>query len=444
MHSRRELALASFVALARTALCAWRAAHQSIAIDEAHTFNFYVDAPWSNFYARYIPHNHVLYSLLARFSVDAFGRSDLAFRLPSVIAGFFLTLGAFRVLEISTPRLIRWIALLTIALQPLLLDFSVAARGYGLGLAFLTWAIYFAMCERPTLAGTLLGFAIAAQLSTTIPALAIVIATAILMRKPWAIAVPAAAVATLICAIPLRHATLDSFNLGYATIRESLYSLVFPSTTNRAGLFVIPHRGLITVEIASVLLIAVFIAIQSIYKRKLVPMAFLISIVIVIAAHYASGMNYPVDRTGLYLILLFALAWPIVAGGVNQKWQRLHILVAIFFVIQFAVQFDAHSFRVWRFDADTKFAAQILRDACGSRPESSVAISSVWINQQSLDYYRRTLPIPALKPVEFHDPPPLSGFDFYVLNRADNPPLDHFRILYTGAKSGLILAAPKP
>lgn len=452
--SRRELVFAWALAAARTALCAWRAAHQSITVDEAHTFNSYVDGPWSNFYARYIPHNHVLFSLLARFSVDLFGRSDLAFRLPSVIAGFFLILGAFRILELSTARAIRWIAILALSLHPLLLDFSVAARGYGLGLALLTWAIFFLMRDRPTLCGTLLGLAIAAQLSMVIPSVAVFCAAALILRRvapALAVAIPAAAVASLICAIPLRHATLESFDLGYATLRESLYSLVFPSTTNRAGLFVIPHRSAIAAEIVCLVLIAAFIGIETLHElsrkrpaRLLPPLAFLISAALVILAHYLTGVNYPVDRTGLYLILLFAFAWPIAVEGVTNIWhRRLHILLACFLIVQFAAQFDPNSFRVWKFDRDTKLVARLLRDRCASKPQSSVTVSSLWINQQSLEYYRRTLPVPQLKPVEFHDPPPLAGYDFYVLNRADEPPLDAFRVLYAGAESGIILAVRK-
>jgi hypothetical protein len=53
----------------------------------------------------------------------------------------------------------------------------------------------------------------------------------------------------------------------------------------------------------------------------------------------------------------------------------------------------------------------------------------------------RTLPIVELRLVEFHDPPPLSGYDFYVLNAFPGlPRLDNgFRVLYAGAEPGIVL-----
>lgn len=472
---RREAGLAYALAAARTGLCAYRAAHQSITIDEAHTFNFYIAGPWSNFYARYIPHNHVLYSLLARGSVAAFGTSELAFRLPSVIAGFFLVLGIFRVLGFLESRTLRWIALIALSLHPLLLDFSIAARGYGLGLALLVWAIDFSMRGRYGVAGVLLGLAISAQLSMAVPALAAILSVALLkmsedrlltraapirrresvskapFRAVLIMALATAAVAALICAAPLHNADPRSFNLGYPTLRESIYSVVFPSTTDRAGLFIAAHSPGVLAEIVVVLLIAAFVAMGALRRLLFFPapqllpaLMFVVSSAALVAAHLTAKLNYPVDRTGLYLILLFGLSWAMAAGTVRRRLYRdLNALLACLFIVQFAAQFDARSFRVWKFDMDTRHVAELLQRQCLGKPAASVAVSAVWINQQALEYYRRTLPIPALQPVEYHDPPPLAGYAFYVLNAGDRPQLDRFRVLYTGAESGIILAAPR-
>ena len=80
-------------ALARTAVCAWRAAHQSIVHDEAFSFLYFIDGPWSSLWSFYHAANHVLYSFLAKVSVALFGLSELTLRLPSVMAGFFFMWG---------------------------------------------------------------------------------------------------------------------------------------------------------------------------------------------------------------------------------------------------------------------------------------------------------------------------------------------------------------
>lgn len=86
-------------ALARTALCGYRAATQSITVDEATTYLTYVREHWANVWSNYDPNNHILYSILAQLSVRAFHVSEFALRLPSVLAGFFFVIGVHRVLE---------------------------------------------------------------------------------------------------------------------------------------------------------------------------------------------------------------------------------------------------------------------------------------------------------------------------------------------------------
>ena len=172
--SPEQLAALLF-ALARTALCGYRAATQSFTVDESTSYLEYVRGPWARVFQHYDPNNHVLYSLLAKLSIHAFRVSEFTLRLPSVMAGFFLILGIYWVLEFAvSSRAVRWAALATLSLNPLLLDLSVAARGYGLGLAFLVWAIYFSMRGRDLLAGALLGLGVAANLTIAFPALGVI------------------------------------------------------------------------------------------------------------------------------------------------------------------------------------------------------------------------------------------------------------------------------
>ncbi len=440
------------LAAARTALCAYRAAHQSITIDEAYTFNHYLDNAWSNLFAQpYFTNNHVLFSILAKFSQAIFGNAEWALRLPSVIAGFFLVLGVFAVLEISVARTTRWVALIAIALHPLLLDFSVAARGYGLGLTLFVWAMYFAMRGRSITSGVLVGLAVSAQLSVA-PVAVAMLAALVLLHQPvqnlLRIAIPAAAVAFAICAPAMRSGLDAAMHIGYPTLRESVYSLVYSGDTDRMGRFIhAGSRGVIA-EIAVVLAICLFImastCIAYLKRRdiRLLPsITFLCACAGFVAAHFVLRAEYPVDRTGLPLILLFGVAWAIAADAF-PRFLAANIAVATLFAIQFIVQFDAHSMRLWKFDSDTRHVAELIRDQTLAKSPGTVSISAVWINLQSLEYYRRTLPIPAVRPIEFLDPPPLSGFDFYVLNAADHPQLDSGAtgVLYEGNESGVILA----
>jgi hypothetical protein len=459
-----ERLLVILLALARLALCAYRASHQSIVIDEAFTFNHFVDGPWSSIYSSSDANYHVLYSILAKLSVRAFGVSELSFRLPALLAGFAMILGVLWVLHMTTGPLVRWIAIVALSLHPLVLDFSVAARGYGLGLALLVWAIYFSLERRYVMAGTLLGLAAGANLTMTFPALGVVCAVVLLDKSSWRgrgvvlakIAAPAAIGFAVLWFGALRTAVSGSFGIGYSTIRESLYSLVFPSTTDRAGLFRIEHRGAVTLEILVVLLILAFTAVTSVRDlldqrkpvRSLIPaVALMTTIAGLLAAHFLLRVPYPVDRTGVYLVVLFGIAWAIAADGLAEsfasRWMwRVNLLLATLAIAQFAAQFETQYFLLWRFDARTKTVAQLLLDACQGKPEGSVTVSAMWLHQPALEFYRRELPIKALQPVMYHDPPPLSGFDYYVLNDAAPRDLDEatLHVLFSDAGSGIVLA----
>src|SRR5215831_16894270 len=110
-----EQILAITVALARLAVCWYRATHQSLVDDEAFTFNEYVRGPWSSIWRHhYDANNHVLYSILAKASVRVLGLSELTLRLPSLLAGFFLVLGVFWLLQRTRSVAIRWVAFLIV------------------------------------------------------------------------------------------------------------------------------------------------------------------------------------------------------------------------------------------------------------------------------------------------------------------------------------------
>ena len=65
-----ERVIAIALALARTALCAYRAATQSVVHDEAFSFNLFLSHRWRDIYFNYDAANHVLFSLLAKLSIS--------------------------------------------------------------------------------------------------------------------------------------------------------------------------------------------------------------------------------------------------------------------------------------------------------------------------------------------------------------------------------------
>jgi hypothetical protein len=438
--SRSErIAIAAF-ALARTLVCAYRAAHQSITVDEASTYLHYVSGHWTNVWGPYDPNNHVLFSILAQLSVRLLHISEFSLRLPTVVAGFFFVIGFHRILELTVDsRAIRCITVVAVSLAPLMLDFSVAARGYGLGVALLVWAVYFSIRGRDFWAGIFAGLAMATTFNLAFSVLGIVVCPILLGAGRWrarlrrvnSVIEPAVVVVLAICYPVIRQAQASQFYIGHSTIADALYDFV--SLTVRA----VPGHGgwlgsgamIRAVErfllpAIMLLIIATSVNLALHYRkslRSLVPaLGLILALGAILASHYLLGFNYPGDRLTLPLFVFLALAWAIAVAHVHNRAFRLaNGVIAMILIAQFANQFHLSYFTMWQFDAGIRPIARRLRDDLRGQPANSVSVSATWYMTPALEFYRQIYKIGALKPIERHDPVLLDGFDYYVLNGDD-------------------------
>jgi hypothetical protein len=454
-----KLKLVLLFALARTVFCGYCAATQSITTDEAFSYNDFISGNWSHIYARYDANNHVLYSILAKASITVFGTSEFTLRLPSVVAGFFLVLGVYAVLAVTIEsRMVRWIALLALGLHPLMLDLSVAARGYSLSLTLLAWAIYLFLRQRDLISGLLLGLSISSNLTILYPAVGLVVCPFLLrsgdtekrIQGGLTLMFAALGVFGAICYESLSKATPANFYAGRANPASALMTLVDSSIrgSERAGLFG-TYTGAMWIEYLILPLLLVFIVSVSIrtfgrtpeQRPYLAPAAILISALMgLVAAHYLAGLPYPVDRLGVYLVLLFGLAWAIGAseasgpptapfgrGSATLKEPRpkgavptCNLVLAGLLIVQLLTQFQVRYFRIWSYDLAAKDVALRLREETIGKPPYAVKISATWFQVPALEFYRRVYRITPLQPIQRYDQTPLEGFDYYVLNRKDD------------------------
>lgn len=121
-----------------------RAHRLSLTWDEAHTFFEYVRNPhWlPDGYNYMSANNHLLNTWLMKCSVFLFGESELALRLPNVLAGGFYFFAAGALAQKLAGK--RWQALLVfvvLSANPFVLDFFSVARGYGISIALLMLGI---------------------------------------------------------------------------------------------------------------------------------------------------------------------------------------------------------------------------------------------------------------------------------------------------------------
>ena len=128
------------------AYVASRAALMSITHDEALTYVWHVKGSVTDIVSfstlGLADNNHMLFTLLAKASTIAFGPSELALRLPSVIAyaGFLAAL--YLTLRLFVQGVVLWLFFLFVAINPYVIDMFSIARGYGLGMALGTAGLY--------------------------------------------------------------------------------------------------------------------------------------------------------------------------------------------------------------------------------------------------------------------------------------------------------------
>jgi hypothetical protein len=252
----------------------YRAITQSIGCDEAVTFQLYIAGPASAMFQHFDANHHFLNTLLMRLTTGLFGLSEFSMRLPALSGAALYLTAVYRVAGLAFGE--GWTILLAVAglsLNPLLMDFMVAARRYGIALGLWMWALALLLGALPSprekrrelaLAGAALGLAVTANLVFLLPALGLAAIAAFILIKakpepveprkkrdksktaegmrPWmCFAAPIAAVALVFVLLaPVGGMTRQSFYVGGDSIRDSLTSLVRPSLQHSGPLRYVP------------------------------------------------------------------------------------------------------------------------------------------------------------------------------------------------------------
>ncbi len=443
--------------LAVLLLNVYRAVTQSITTDEAFTYNNFVSKPFGGLLDQYNANNHILNSLLASLSVRLFGLSEFTLRLPSVAAGAVYLFAAYRVCLLLFGSGV-W-AFLTTALlvtNPFLLDHLSAARGYGMALSFLLLATYYLARElhapRPFnlyAAGICCGLAVAANLTSAFPATALAIAFAASsgasfgMKRFWdSFIVPAVLVSFVVVIVPLSRIPPSAFYFGAKDLRQTVTSLADLSFFYGGVRMAWLHDAVWPASLVLMLASAIFVA-SHFWNRRSPDLLFfaaalLATVGVVVTAHRAAGVLYPLTRTALYLIPLAILAASALLYSV-RSWRLVRYTGAVFGLLclyAFVRQANTSYYVEWRFDAGTKRIAQLIRTRNSQRP---LILRASWPLEPSLNFYRKLY---GLNCAAVDRSPVDQPGDLWVLIPGD---LDwigklHLRILYHDPVSDSVLA----
>jgi hypothetical protein len=448
------------------ALNIYRAWTQSITHDEAHSYNIFIASSISHVFVDYQAGNHVLQSFLSKLSVQWFGLSEFTLRLPSLLGGLLYLVSAFRLSRFLFGG--RWLTALSVAalcLNPLVLDFLSAARGYGLGLGFLLWALYHLMRYfddshqlRLYKAGLGFGLSVASTLIFLYPAAALIaLVPAILAadgalsgtpgearRRFWTavdqFAGPALLTAFLILVIPLSRATREHFYYGADTLNEFVESLADSAFFHTVNLYAIAervpgfewripvlHRGLLPAVLLASAVLAVIAARKWLRLRRfsalecrerasiLVAGAMVLLLAMMLVNHWTFGVRYLLSRTAIFWMPLFTLAVMLLIAVPRKPVSIPALVFAVGAIGMFLAGFSADSYGEWSYDRLTKDAVRIVRERNSAGREVRMGVS--WGFEPSINFYRQRYRLDWLKPVDRDGPD--RDFDFYYLMPTD-------------------------
>lgn len=405
-----------------------RAHVQAITIDEAVTYTNFVRPADPAFWTAHA-NNHVLNSILAWCFTRAFGTSNLVARSGALIgAAIYITAAYFLCVLIAERFLLRVFLFICLVFNPLIFDFLVAARGYGLASGFLLSAVCFvayslapdAKFRRVARACIAASLCIALSFLSNF-SFAFVDAACIFALYFWASAAQSsqkrAALATA-CFLPglilagaiagpvLLHWKQTELNYGASSLKETFKSLYQASFYELRP----SVRELIFIDIPSPGVLLAIFGILAAWRASLVfiqrrdtanQWSWSFAAVPALAIAAALSMHWllfrvmrvplPKDRTGIYIVvlttllagILAAIPIPTRAGEISRRCMTIMMVVlGSYFLLCLRMSY----FKEWKWDSDTDKLYSVLADynhACGLKD-----IAPNWRYDAALNYYR--------------------------------------------------------
>jgi hypothetical protein len=440
----------------------YRAATQAITADEAFAFNDFVDGPLSRLFGPYDAAHHIFHTMLCRLSVALFGVSEFALRIPSLLGGLLYLAAALRISRMAFGA--GWLSLLCFALlatNPAVLDYMSAARGYGLALAFLLWALleaalYFQDRRDSALlrCAIALALAVASNLAFAFPGIALAGIVAMRLAREGKLAealdrflLPGLLLAFSIVILPLARAEPGHFYFGARTLMESVESVISIGWVHHSPSLLGSgvEWGRIVVPITLAAAAAVVLRAKENNLGVLVLGTLAGSVALAAAARWI-GVLYPLRRTGLYWIPLFLLAMLL---ALRELWNsRLRFAaapllgLALAAQLQFASQLSLRHYSEWASEASNRRVVQEIRRHRETHPKERVTLCAVtWAFEPALNFYRRRYGLDWIEPVDRELKP---GRDYYIARPEDWDKMAAFapRVLYEDPETHVRIGIP--
>lgn len=425
-----------------------------ISHDESVTFFYYVIHPFLNIFLYTNPimsTNHLLNTILMKLSWNVFGISELSLRVPALLGHVLYLTGMLKILRLVLTKRSHFYAVCILVLNPFMLDYFSMARGYALGLGFLSWGIYFFLLNLkqggdslnvrwPALATWMLTLSTMAHLAFLQAYVALIFLCFIIVimqsiqlsreNQPWKRSVqhfidgflcpvlPSMVFLLGIYIVPtLKMLRKNEFIGGEDGFwQDTVSSLITQSLYGENHQNPILVFSIKLIIITTVLLALIYLFWLLLNKKRfrqdqryLCGMLALLaaSSFVVILQWDLFKTQYVMGRRALYFIPLFAVfivtLWQVISSE-KWKWRRRLFDIFIYVIVASALFHFVRcaNFRYFlqhRYDASTRAMIQhlILLNKDNDLPEHAISIGAHWPFQPAINYYIRKYDLRWLK-----------------------------------------------
>ncbi len=434
-----------------------RACVQSITIDEADTYLFWV--------ARHDPshweaasNNHVLNSLLMRLFTSVFGVSHLSVRAPALLGAALYIGAAYLLCRKLTPELrLQWPVFVCLVYNPFVFDHLVAARGYALALGFMMGMLAVAVYTRLDGAACALCSVCAALSFAANFSFAFVDAFALLAILVWACArtqatqarvrllgaclLPGLLVSMFLSAPAVLHWPKGQLGYGAHSLAE-MFSTVARASLYRLNPQIVNPMLLPLLEHVKPFLLPALLALavwQWARWRPAISGALLGILAAAIGAHWLLlkwfHVPLPMDRTAIWMVPLCVLA----IGAAADRRRALTVMLYVM-SFYFVLCLRLNYFKEWDWDADVNRIYPVL--AWYNHTYGARDVASNFRYTASLNFYRVQSGRESLEEIESPIPLPASR-SLYVLHYTldeDFIKQQHLRVVYHAPNTDAVVA----
>jgi hypothetical protein len=270
--------------------------------------------------------NHVLHSLAMGLVDSFFGQYEYALRLPVLFSFIVLAVFVYKI-AIRLSAKMWWLPFILIIYQPYLLDYFVAARGYGMALAFMFGSIYYLylFAEQEQSQWMLLSLIFAALASYS--------------NFTYLLVFIAVALAVLVLSIRKNSALKGSISIGIigllllGAVYKPISQLIEAkelyyggnigffedtlSTLSRSFIYSTSESIILAVFFAFIMAASGVLGLAKFFSKAKLDLGFWLTFLLIvlevgtILQHHVMGSPYLINRTAIFFIplILFSFSW---------------------------------------------------------------------------------------------------------------------------------------